>query len=79
MGTRPLVRLTLTLPVLNHAAAAFFLAAGVAKADAVRQALTGPRDPLACPAGAVRPVDGDPVWWLDEGAAALLRRDRNVR
>lgn len=75
----PPVRLTLTLPVLNHAAAVFFLVAGTAKADAVRRALTGPLDPLACPAGAVRPVGADPIWWLDDAAAALIRRDRGVR
>lgn len=71
-------RLTLTLPVLNHGAAVFFLAAGADKAEAVRRALTGPRDPLACPAGAVRPEGGNLVWWLDEGAAALIRRGRDV-
>jgi 6-phosphogluconolactonase len=75
----PPSRLTLTLPVLNHAASIFFLAAGAEKADALRRALIGSHDPLACPAAAVRPVAGGPVWWVDEMAAALIRRDRGAR
>ena len=71
----PPVRLTLTLPVLNHAAAIFFLVAGAEKAEALRRALTGPPDPLACPAAAVRPVGGRPVWWVDETAATLIRSE----
>ncbi len=75
----PPVRLTLTLPVLNHAASVFFLVAGAEKAEAVRRALAGPRDPQACPAGAVRPADGRLVWWVDERAAALVRPEIDAR
>jgi 6-phosphogluconolactonase len=75
----PPVRLTLTLPVLNHATSVFFLVAGAEKADAVRRALTSPGGPLACPAGAIRPTGGPPVWWIDEAAAALIRRDLDAR
>jgi len=62
----PHTRLTLTLPVLNHAAHIFFIVAGDAKADALRcvQGASGPR-PDRCPASAVRPIDGDVAWWLD--------------
>jgi 6-phosphogluconolactonase len=74
----PPVRLTLTLPVLNHADSVFFLVAGAEKAEAVRRALAGPRDPLTCPAGAVRPAGGSPVWWVDEAAATSIRRDRDL-
>lgn len=69
----PPLRLTLTLPVLNNAAAVFFLVTGAEKAAALRRALTSPPDPTACPAGAVRPVDGALVWWVDEKAAGSIR------
>jgi 6-phosphogluconolactonase len=69
----PPLRLTLTLPVLNHAAVVFFLVTGAEKAAALRRALTSPPDPTACPAGAVRPQDGALVWWVDETAAVSIR------
>lgn len=75
----PPVRLTLTLPVLHQAASIFFLVAGADKAAALRRALTGSRDPLVCPAGLVHPASGAPVWWVDEAAAASVRRDLQVR
>jgi len=70
----PPVRLTLTLSVLNHATAIFFLVSGAGKASALWRALTEPSRPTL-PAGCVRPVGGEPVWWVDEPAAALVRRD----
>jgi len=66
------VRLTLTLPVLNHARCVFFLASGAEKADVVRRALADPPDPRAYPASAVRPAAGAVVWWVDEQAAKFI-------
>jgi 6-phosphogluconolactonase len=68
----PARRLTLTLPVLNHAAVVFFLVSGPEKAEVLRRALTGSPDPTVCPAAAVRPVEGELIWWVDEPAAASL-------
>ncbi|HLJ58412.1 MAG TPA: 6-phosphogluconolactonase [bacterium] len=65
-------RMTVTPPLLNHAAAVVFLAAGAGKADAVRRVLEGPWDPDAAPAQVVRPVDGTLLWLLDVAAAARL-------
>ncbi len=65
-------RLTLTLPVLNRAASVFFLVTGPEKANALRRALTGPPDPITCPAGAVHPEGGGLVWWVDEKADMSL-------
>ena len=62
-------RLTLTYPVLNHAAHVVFLVAGAEKARAVKAVL---RDGAHLPAGLVRPTDGRLVWMLDRPAAALL-------
>lgn len=70
----PPVRLTLTLPVLNNAASVFFLVSGAGKASALWRALTEPHDP-ALPAGCIRPAGREPVWWVDEPAAVLVRRD----
>ncbi len=65
-------RLTITLPVINHAAGVFFLVAGKGKAGAVHRVLVGPCDPTTCPAAGVQPVAGDVIWWVDEGAATFL-------
>jgi 6-phosphogluconolactonase len=68
----PPLRLTVTLPVINHAASVYFLVAGRSKAGAVHRALVEPRDPATSPAAAVSPVHGEVVWWVDEAAAAFL-------
>ncbi len=70
----PAQRLTLTLPVLNHAARVHFLAAGADKAGPLRRALADPPDPAACPASAVRPERGEVVWWVDQSAAEIAER-----
>ncbi len=70
----PSLRLTLTLPVLNHAAHVWFLVAGTDKASALQRALSEPPDARACPASAVRPGHGAVVWWVDEAAAAGARQ-----
>jgi 6-phosphogluconolactonase len=62
-------RLTLTYPVLNHAAHVVFLVAGAEKARAVKAVL---RDGAHLPAGLVRPTAGRLLWMLDRPAAALL-------
>jgi len=68
----PPQRLTITLPVINHAACVFFLVAGKGKAGAVHRVLVGPCDPTTCPAVGVQPVAGEVIWWIDEAAAAFL-------
>jgi 6-phosphogluconolactonase len=72
----PRVRLTLTLPVLNAAAAVFFLVSGDEKAEAIRRILTEPIDADECPASAVRPTDGRLIWWLDEAAFSKVDESR---
>ncbi len=70
----PVQRLTLTLPVLNHAAQVYFLVAGAEKSGALRRALAGKTDASdnwkLCPAAAVQPIQGAVTWWADEAAAA---------
>ncbi len=69
----PFSRVTLTLAVLNRATLVYFLVAGADKAASLERALTGPSDPDACPASAVRPERGEVVWWVDQSAAPLAQ------
>jgi 6-phosphogluconolactonase len=63
-------RITFTYPVLNNAACVMFLVSGDEKAEMVRRVL---RDPSAnFPCQHVRPVDGELLWYLDQGAALRL-------
>ena len=70
-------RMTLTLPVLNHAAEVVFLVAGAQKAQALWAVLEGPRDPDRVPAQGIKPVAGTVVWIVDAAAASRLTRSSN--
>lgn len=69
-GVEPRRRVSLTLPALNIAAEAIFLAFGAAKRDAVRAATSSDPDPdkPPVPAALVRPAGGT-SWYIDEDAA----------
>jgi 6-phosphogluconolactonase len=70
----PPTRLTLTPPVINHAAQVHFFVTGAEKAEALRSTLQGARDVQKFPAQAVQPLNGQVIWWVDEKAASLLKR-----
>lgn len=65
----PPTRLTLTLPVLNRAAHAYFLVAGASKGRALHHILSGAADPGVFPAAGVRLDSGTVTWWVDRDAA----------
>jgi len=65
-------RITVTYPVLNHAADVMFLVSGADKADMVKQILEGTNSP-PFPAQEINP-NSRLVWMLDEAAAAKLTR-----
>lgn len=70
-------RLTLTVPVLNHARTVLFLVTGAEKAAAVFHVLEDPRaDPLDYPAKFVAPREGRLLWYLDRSAAGRLSGTR---
>jgi len=69
----PLLRLTLTLSVLTHAANTYFLVTGTNKAQALHQVLTETPDPENYPAAGVRSAPGTVIWWVDQEAAALVK------
>ena len=65
-------RITLTFPVLNHAACVMFLASGADKAGILHEVLENPNANL--PAQKVRPDGGQLMWLVDREAAGLLHR-----
>jgi len=60
-------RLTLTLPVINHAANVAFLVSGAGKRTILQRVLEEPGDSL--PAQRVHPSNGRLLWFVDEAAA----------
>jgi len=71
LGTQKKDRVTLTLPVLNHARQVLFLVSGVSKRKIIRSILQD-GNPDGLPAGLVQPVKGNCTWFLDENAASLM-------
>ena len=71
-SAEPPLRLTLTIPAINHAAHVHFLIAGANKAAALARAFAPHANPKSSPAAAINPIDGQLVWWVDEAAAAQL-------
>jgi 6-phosphogluconolactonase len=67
-------RITMTYPVLNHAATAMFLVAGKDKAPAVASVFNPQSDPEEFPAKAVNPTTGSLLWLVGSDAAAELKR-----
>ncbi|KAK7463802.1 suppressor of los1-1 [Stygiomarasmius scandens] len=67
----PPKRITLTYPVINHAARVAFVAAGAGKADMLSKVLDHPEEGL--PSSRVRPAyPGQLYWFVDAPAAAKL-------
>lgn len=64
-------RITLTYPVLNHAAEVEFLVSGSGKAQILKDVLY-PSSSVAFPAQLIKPEDGRLLWLLDQEAARLL-------
>ena len=64
-------RITLTYPVLNHAAEIEFLISGGGKAQILRDVLH-PQGAATYPAQGIKPENGRLLWLLDQDAAHLL-------
>ncbi|MEO6830499.1 MAG: 6-phosphogluconolactonase [Acidobacteriaceae bacterium] len=65
-------RVTLTWPVINHAAQVVFQIQGASKAGILRRVLQGPYEPEILPAQLIRPGSGELNLLLDVAAAAQL-------
>jgi 6-phosphogluconolactonase len=70
----PVVRITLTFPVLNAAREVVFLVSGENKTVAIHDVLEGQPSREERPAAWVRPVDGALTWLIDEAAGRGLTR-----
>ena len=71
-------RISLTWPVINHAAEVAFEVEGPSKTDVLAEVLTGPRDPERLPSQLIRPANGRLLFLLDEAAAAKLPAAQQV-
>jgi 6-phosphogluconolactonase len=65
-------RVTMTLPVLNHAACVIFLVSGKGKAQILRRVLCRNPGEDRLPAQAILPVSGELLWFVDRAAASDL-------
>jgi len=65
-------RITLTPPVLCHAAHVVFAAGGADKTETLQHVLQGPYQPDLYPSQIVRPTQGTLLWLVDKAAARLL-------
>ncbi|QQG64521.1 6-phosphogluconolactonase [Desulfobulbus oligotrophicus] len=66
-------RVTLTIPILNQGACTLFLVSGQSKAEMVRTILQPRTGEITVPAQLIRPREGELFWFLDQGAAGLLK------
>lgn len=66
-------RITLTAPVINHAAEVVFLVGGDDKAQPLKAVFEGPHEPAQLPAQLIHPVNGELIWMVDAKAASLLQ------
>jgi 6-phosphogluconolactonase len=65
-------RITMTPPLLNHAACVIFLVQGAEKAEPLKAVLYGEKQTQTYPSQLIQPVQGDCHWLMDQAAAALL-------
>ena len=65
-------RITLTVPVLNHAARVIFLVTGAGKAERLAQVLRGERCPDPLPVQLIHPDNGSLEWLVDRAAALQI-------
>ena len=65
-------RITLTVPVFNHARRVAFLVTGQKKAQRLKEVLRPEPGSGQLPAQAIKPIDGSVEWLVDAEAASLL-------
>jgi 6-phosphogluconolactonase len=65
-------RLTLTLPVLNHARHLLLIVSGEKKADVLRHVFRAPPQAVPLPVQLLNPPEGALEWYIDRDAARYL-------
>jgi len=74
----PPKRITLTLPVINHAMAVVFVATGESKQDVLAEIMDDPAK-NSLPASRVRPANnGQLFWFVDDAASAKVEYPKKV-
>ncbi|MDQ6476781.1 6-phosphogluconolactonase [Dyadobacter sp. LHD-138] len=73
LPAQDMYRITLTAPVVNHAACVAFLAVGAGKAETLKHVLEGAFEPDTYPSQVIKPAKGTLHWFIDEPAASLLK------
>jgi len=72
LPAQDMYRITLTAPVVNHAACVAFLAVGTGKAETLKHVLEGEFEPDTYPSQVIKPLKGELHWFIDEAAASAL-------
>jgi 6-phosphogluconolactonase len=73
LESQDMYRVTLTHPIVNHAAAVAFLVTGNGKAKALHEVLKGNYNPDLYPSQIIKPSNGELHWFVDDAAAAQLQ------
>ena len=74
LEAQDMYRITLTAPVVNAAKYVAFMAAGAGKAETLKHVLEGETNLNKFPSQIIKPVNGELHWFVDEAAAALLKK-----
>lgn len=73
LAVQDMSRITISKTITNLSSAVAFLTAGGAKAHALKEVLEGAYDPDKYPSQVIKPK-GELHWFVDESAAALLKK-----
>ena len=74
LTSQQMYRITLTAPVVNRASFMVFLTFGANKSKALYEVLEGSADADLYPSQIIQPRIGELHWFVDEAAAALLKK-----
>jgi 6-phosphogluconolactonase len=72
LKAQDMYRITLTAPVVNHAACVIFMATGTGKSLTLKSVIEGTFNPDKFPSQQIRPEEGELHWFVDEAAAGAL-------
>lgn len=74
LGEKKIYRVSFTPPLINNAKHVLFLVTGKEKASIIGKLFSKPVKKNILPAGLIKPVKGDLLWFLDKPAASLLKK-----
>jgi 6-phosphogluconolactonase len=74
LAAQDMYRITLTAPIVNRSASVVFMAVGAGKAETLKSVLEGEQHVDIFPSQIISPENGQLHWFVDEAAAALLKK-----